>query len=166
MSEEVWWAKQYSAFVDMYRSRKDAERGGYPVRSVSLYDWERQFDGPIMKPGEIIAIRPLRIEVVKEGGVMAIYHAMRTVGTVDDLHWRIARDWDLLTHEEVARLLNAQAERIEVLREWILDEIQFPDVQYEQVMIQRSRNAERVELAKRRIAALEGESQPKKPIPG
>lgn len=45
-----------------------------------------------------------------------MYHAMQTVGAVDEYHWRIASGSDLLTHDEVARLLNTQAEQIEKLQ--------------------------------------------------
>lgn len=85
------------------------------------------------------------------------YHAMQTVGAKDEYHMRIARDSDLLTHEEVAQLLNQQAETIEVLREWIRKCGQ-KLIADEREIIENSEFSSPEDLmeSKRRIAALEG----------
>jgi len=94
------------------------------------------------------------------------YHAIQTVGAVDEYHWRISRGSNLLTHEEVSQLLNQQAETIEVLREWIRntpinDDFEKID-EFERKLIRLQSEGccvgmdTRVELARRRIAALEG----------
>lgn len=85
------------------------------------------------------------------------YHAMETVGAVDEYHMRIARGSDLLTHEEAAKILNEQAETIDVLREWLAaGDINTYRERWIADQKQGHWPAVRIELAKRRIAALEG----------
>lgn len=87
-----------------------------------------------------------------------MYHAMQTVGGVDEYHWRIAFDNQLLEHKYVADLLNRQAEDLEVLREWIRDcGQQMIRDEKEIVDDPEFSTPEDVAEGKRRIAALEGE---------
>jgi len=84
------------------------------------------------------------------------YHAVQTVPAANDLPERIARDWDLMTGQEVADRLNTQAEQLEVLREWIRNSLlhhQECDIKSGAMPL----SGDRTELAKRRLAALEGQ---------
>lgn len=89
-----------------------------------------------------------------------VYHAVQTVPASDEYHDRVARNHDLLTAEEVARLLNSQAETIELLREW-LREIDRGSglVEYMRSVIRNVNgnfSESEINFAKRRLAALEG----------
>lgn len=91
------------------------------------------------------------------------YHAMQTVGSRDEYHMRIARGADLLTHEDVARLLNQQAETIEVLREWMQEigrRTSLVDLERHIIRNEFKQYTEKeMSGAKRRIAALEGKHE-------
>lgn len=63
--DEVWWARRDQSYVDLYGDKMAAEIRSYPRRTVRYFDWMQQFDGPEMETGDIIPIRPLRIEVVR-----------------------------------------------------------------------------------------------------
>lgn len=93
------------------------------------------------------------------------YHGRETevVGAVLD-------NGEEMGHDDAARLLNQQAETIEVLREWInnypinddfntIDEFERKLIRYRERGQAALTPDSRVELAKRRIAALEGTNE-------
>lgn len=73
MSDEVWWVRRSKSWIEFYRSKSDAvsqvvspETGGCGgmFDSIHLLAW-REMKGPQIKDGEIIPIRPLRVERVE-----------------------------------------------------------------------------------------------------
>lgn len=66
-SDEIWWARRRMHCVDIYATKESARSGrasGSIFTDVSIDTWTRM-GGPDMRKGEIIPIRPLRIEKVK-----------------------------------------------------------------------------------------------------
>lgn len=85
-----------------------------------------------------------------------------------DVYAAILDNGEEMGHDAVARLLNTQAATIEVLREWIcnypinedfntIDEFERKLIRYKERGQAALTPDSRIDLAKRRIAALEGE---------
>lgn len=65
--EEIWWARRQRHCVDIYATKESARAGrasGSICTDVTLATWTRM-GGSDMRKGEIIPIRPLRIERVE-----------------------------------------------------------------------------------------------------
>lgn len=69
MSDEVWWVRRVPGTQTYYafETKEAAENDDMKkfIRGFYLDEWGK-FSGPNVKSGDIIPIRPLRIEVVKE----------------------------------------------------------------------------------------------------